>query len=257
MRTPEARTHVEAVDTLTEAGLPTPPKWTALRTRLEEPPPTGMLDAYRDAYLAGKADLPRLHALALAEVSASPVDQATVANVIEHAGLTELQRLYAEAHPANHTRLCDMFDASWQKFVAAANIVDPLTPAEHLVLATPETRQAWADAQQEQAQLDRLLGVIRQSAAIAGLYVTTELTVTLCIDTDGQHRRRVHDAFADEHRWNALRAAGIPVRALRDLTDAQPYTHPEPLREVWKQSPTDRRERVRVVVDPHDLEVSV
>lgn len=228
--------HVSAVLAATIPGVVAPPKdWIELRQRFTEF--TKMESAAADrlalAVLDGDDDeIFELRVSALAEAAGqhNPQAAAAVTNKVRGVVLERLNLLYSAEATDIYGKIADRFDATAQKFTAAAELVDPEVNADEVVAANTKVRNAWTEAPAIAAELDRLLPALLASARLCGMTGHEALlTLPLTISTDG-HRRTTWSAWDSKGdrcgRWSAIVAAGIEIRAARDPQAVREYRRP-------------------------------
>ena len=224
--------HVEAV---LATGVEPPPEWTELYQRLHDflSAPSSIPQRLTDAVITGTGDVAALCAMALAEATALPPAHAQVDNAVKSVVLQRLKDIYAPVALDNYRTVPTEFDSLATKFVAAANVIDPETPAEHLVHAPEKLRKAWSTAEQLGHQLSETMTALAAAAALNGIPCPRdEHLIALTVDANDLHRRRVWEAWSSTGgrcgRWAALIALGATIKA-HDLDNFEPYRQPQPM----------------------------
>ena len=257
--------HTTHVDTIRSAGATVPLEWDQIRARFEQ------LDTDTGSYLdrltaavinpgTGKQqpDLETLHALALAQSSASNSAIADVINSVRREVAPALVRAYRPVAMENYRLIAQQFDDLAGQFHAAAAVVDPETPPENLVTADEHQRLAWSQAQFLAAELDDAVTVLASGAVLAELNAhTTDDLLPLSVDTAGHHRRRVWEAWETAGtrtgRWGALTALGVTIRAVHPDRFAR-YRRPQPIEIRHVPAGNGMVNSYRPVeIDPEDL----
>jgi hypothetical protein len=253
--------HAGAVDTLAGYGIAPPPEWSALRARFSA---YGTIDKPMAARLAAailepksSADIAELRALALAEESATNLDEGAVTAAVRDAVHDLLLALYKPVALKNYKAVAAQFDDAAKAFVKAANVIDPEATSDAIVYRDDKTRQAWLAAAVAAKELDELVPVLAAAAELAGAPAGTSLRqsaadgLVLALTTHAGmlHRRRIWEAWAAVGtcgRWSALHRLGATIRAHRDPTSLTEYRAPRPYSVTWLNG-GERR-----VVDPED-----
>jgi hypothetical protein len=228
--------HTQLVTAVTNAGVPPPAEWTALRQRF---------DAYialqfplrqrlANALINGTDDdIAALKALAVAEQLAQAGSQAS--GDIEARVLHRLREIYAAVAADNYRAVAKQFDDAATRFADTAATVDVEADPASMIDKPDETRQAYLAAESFANQLTKLIPPL---AAAATLATGTDIhpadqpaVLALVADTSGHKRRDVWAAFDQQTgrcgRWGALQRAGVPIHAA-SLAGLQPYRRPLP-----------------------------
>lgn len=189
--------HLDAVHA---TGIDPPDDWSALAARHAAYLDIGtpIVQRLADAVVDGAdEDLAMLHALALSEIAATPMDHAAVDNIVRAAVLAKLREIYAPHAQENYDRVAAEFDAFAKKFTAAAGLVDPETDPAQMVNAGPKQRAAWTDAERYALMLTIAMARLKAAAALAGTRDAErgEVLIPLVADVSGCHRRRVWEAW--------------------------------------------------------------
>ncbi len=190
--------------------------------------------------------------------AAMPPQHAEVEHAVKRAVLAKLVDIYQPVALPNYQRLATEFDGIARAFAAAANTIDPETPADHLVHAQEKIRKAWSAAEQHAHQLTEMMTRLAAGANLCGVADTEkgETLIPLTLDTTGCHRRRTWEAWrvmsGRTGRWGAVLKLGAAIRAA-DLDGLEPYRLPKPM-EI-KQIPHGIGVR-QVSHDPEDAELA-
>ncbi|UOD81981.1 hypothetical protein [Paenarthrobacter ureafaciens] len=196
-----------------------------------------------------------LNALALAEL-ATPVGEATIRNDMAAAVYPELAAESAKVAAANYETLRARFNTTAEEFTTAYNAVNPETDPAQLIKADNKTRTAWATAGVIAMDLTAQMAPLAQAAELAGITVTGNDThLSLTVDAEGLHRRRVWEAWETTGRtnqWAAILDAGATIHAPA-LEDHKPYRRPAPIE--LRMVPANLGYR-QIEVDPEDEKYS-
>ncbi|MGC5245404.1 hypothetical protein ACPXB3_00490 [Gordonia sp. DT219] len=204
----------------------------------------------------GLDDLPKLRALALAGRGGAQ-ESAELRSDLEGPVFLALRDAYEPVADSNYRALASAFNGTATALTKAAKVVDPDTPAGEMVTATDKARKAWTDAALFAMQLDEQIPALATAAELAELSTLTEdRRLPLLCDPGSLHRRRVWEAWDHTEgragRWAALIRLGIPIRALDDLGEYEPYRRPAP---IEKRLVSVGRGMTREIeVDPEDAE---
>jgi len=209
--------------------------WTALRARIDNRADAEtMLQRYATALLTGEGDLTALRAGALAEITAGPVNTATVENSVLAIAGQKLVELFASSAAEVYSHCAARFDTAAQRFIKCANTVDVEQDPAELINGTSAERKAWADAGVEAHALETELETLTAAAALAlpDLGVErAEVIISLGVAVDKHRRRELWSAFEDRTqrcgRWSALHRAGFVVRAAK-LDEIAEFRRPMP-----------------------------
>lgn len=178
---------------------------------------------------ADENEILQLRALALIEVSASPVHHAELRKVLREHVDRVTDDLYAGVAEDNWKTIADQFDSAATALTKAHTIVPATTNPANLVTASPNVRKAWAEGQTQSSVLDGLVEPLLAAARLAGLDAAgTPWGIGATVRTDGLHRRRVWEAWESGNRWTALLDLGATIQA-PELYDLEPYREPAPI----------------------------
>ena len=255
--------HMADVETLAAHGVPAPAEWLGLRERfaayveLATPISDRLAAEILDPGGGDGGDVATLRALALAEQSATSVEDEAVNEIIRravHGRMVEIYRPHAERA---YRTIAKRFDSAAAAFVNAAKLVDVEADAATLVRAPQRDRDAWFAAPTLAGACDDWLAVLMAAGRLAGTPAAdddTEIEITLTVDAKWLHRRRVWEAWnatgRRAGRWSALHTLGAEIRAHGKPERLEPYRAPKPLEMRWTQGVHGGGEKL--IIDPED-----
>lgn len=227
---------------LTRAGFEPPAEHQALTERLAayKSLTTPVTDKLIEAIVSGTGDIESLRAAARAEHAESRLDDA-----VETAIANRLAEIVREGAQDAYKAVQRAFNDAADKFAKAVAVIDPETAAEDVIaLGDLKKQQAWRDAADLAAELDRLLLPLAAAATNAGAHHPAEndstgsrtphtyaMVIGLTVDSTGvDNIRDIWDPWFDAegraHTWGALLKAGARIRAV-DLADYAPARIPQ------------------------------
>ncbi|MEW1708004.1 hypothetical protein AB0230_12295 [Microbacterium sp. NPDC089190] len=246
-------TFARDLSTVLEHGGTIPPELTALQERGTKYTEYdhNFTGRYAEAVVnnAPEDEILNLRALALVEQTVTPVDQASVNQVMRAAVGRATDALYENVAEANWDTIAGQFNAAAEAFTKAHQTVAATTAPASLVTASDRIRKAWAEGQSQRAALDGLIGPLLAAARLAGTNATGKTwEIGATLDAGNLHRRRVWEAWDSENRWTALLDLNATIQA-PELDNLTPYREPAPME--------NRLERggigfVNVEYDPED-----
>jgi hypothetical protein len=252
--------HLADVEILAANGVPAPPEWVQLResfTRYTELANSAADKLAAEVIAPSGADVAELRALALAEESATSVDDAAVSDVVRARVHSAMVELYAPHADRAYRAVAASFDAAADKFTRAAKAVDVLADPATLVTGSSTAREAWFAAPVLAGELDDALVVLAAAGRLAGLPAADdeiEILIPLTVDNAGKlHRRRLWEGWAATGRcgrWSALHALGGTIRAASRPAKLTPLAPPRPLQMRWVQGTLGGGEKL--IIDPED-----
>lgn len=178
---------------------------------------------------AEEDEILKLRALALIEMSASPVHHAELRRVLRENvdGVTD--DLYATVAVDNWKTIAMSFNSAASALTKAHTVVSVSTNPANLVTASARVRKAWADGQTQATLLDGLVEPLLAAARLAGLDAAGKpWAIGATTHTDRVHRRRVWEAWDARNRWAALLDVGVRLQT-PELDDLTPYREPAPI----------------------------
>ncbi|HYB34400.1 MAG TPA: hypothetical protein VEF72_00395 [Mycobacterium sp.] len=257
--------HTRLVDEVASAGASPPGEWMKLRKRFRAFLDMGgrapMQHRLVDAVVTGSdADIVALRAAAHAE----QLEQPKVVAAVRDAILQRMQEVYRPVATEQYGKVVDVFDSAANKFTAAAQVINPETPAAEMVGASDELRRNWLDADILARQLTTLIGPLHAAARLTGTVPESAgrdgggkdaVLLPLVCDPGELHRRRVWEAWEAKGRcgrWSALVAHGVRLRGwpADQLEAFGPYRPAKPLEERYEPVALGISERH--LVDPED-----
>lgn len=231
--------YISNVETVQNAGGKVPAEYSGILERwklyqaLEKPNREKLIQGITDH--KSKADLGELRALAFAEMT-SPVDYASLRKEVEASLYLALQNAYQSVAEANYNKLAEAWTKKAAEFIRCATVIDPSTPAAHLMHADDETRTAWTQGQTLSLELTATMPPVIAAANLAGVQVLdgkrgAPATFGLFAKPTPKGRRNAWEAWNSENRWNELRKLGIKIECA-SVANHQPYREPLPLQWV-------------------------
>ncbi|SDQ49723.1 hypothetical protein [Leucobacter chromiiresistens] len=184
--------------------------------------------------------------LALAQTTASSVDEATVRNGLARALAPVLDAEIAKTAVKNYEKFRRQFNTAATAFTKAHDIIPATTDPGDLINASSEIRTAWAEGQSLAHNFDGLVPTLTAAATIAG--TQTSNPIGLILNTEGLHRRRVWEAWTGPNRWTALLQLGATIHAVA-LEEYEDYREPAPMQQRHIRGDVGWR---TVDVDPED-----
>jgi hypothetical protein len=206
----------------------------------------------------GTGDAGKVEAAMLAAQLAK-ADRSQIRGRIARGVLPALRAAYAGTSADNYAAIAKAFDEAAGRLATCASKVDAELDAGKVVALSDEQRTAWMDAGVIAKEVDRLLAVLLEAAALAGIPDTDSnlgTRIALATDPGSAHRRRVHESWASKGRcgrWPALLALGVKLRAAT-LEGFEPYADPAPItiRQVSVAMGAGVHGVRQVPVDPED-----
>lgn len=230
----DVQTIVDAGGTITEKFRQIADRWETFAARdysVTEDLHAAILDPQ-----ASPEKVAHLRILAEAASSVTPVAEATVRNNAAAEVVAALRVEYRSVAEANYQAVRTAFNDKADALVNALETIDAEASAEDIVKAPAKTRTAWSDGPALAVELDALVPVLHTAAVLAGKVEPTGhhdgCLIGLCVDTQGQHRRRVWEAWQTTQgragRWRALWKLGADIQAPA-LDAVENYREPAPM----------------------------
>lgn len=168
-------------------------------------------------------------------------DYAAVREAVARKVLPRLRTLVATHDgPENAATARDAFRQAAARFTAAAEIVDPRTPAADLIDGTARTRKAWTDGQTIAGELNAALYRLELAARVNGQHLDGPALVTDPDAVHGLDARALWEAWEAPDpvdRWAGLWALGLDLDA-PDWADTHATTR-RPLDPVTSWAPRE------------------
>lgn len=256
--------HIDAVNALAAHGIDAPAEWIELHGRFTrfaatEKPCAARLAA--EIVSPTGADIELLRAAALAEETATSVDEATVQGAVRSAVTAELVSLYAPLVGKAYKAVAEEFNSTAKRFTDVARVADPELPSDSIVRSDERTRNAWLSGAALAQELDRLTDVVARAAALIGATGVDDsynddrdlLLLPLVCDPGKLHRRRVWEAWIATGtcgRWAALARLGVKLRAHPHPERLERYRAPMPMEGRWVRGPQGQPQIQHI--DPED-----
>ena len=180
---------------------------------------------------------------------------------IAPAVLRALGAAYQPVGRSNYNAIARLFDEAAGRFTACAEKAPVAQGPESVVGVPSKVGQAWIEAADHAAELDRLLPLLSLSAEMTGAISDKggddarmdDWHLGLCCDPGTAHRRRLWEAWESRGRvgrWGALLALGCTIRAA-DLGTFAFYRRPKPMEtRTQRVGPGYRQYKV----DPEDAD---
>ncbi|MFD4443676.1 hypothetical protein ACFWPK_28275 [Nocardia sp. NPDC058519] len=225
--------YINNVETVEQAGGQVPANYRAILNRwreyqnIEKPNREALIQAIIDH--KSNADLGELKALALAEM-VGQVDESSLYQELQPPTFIALRNAYQAVAETNYTKLAKAWAEKATEFTNCADVIDPATPAAHLMHANDEIRSAWSRGQTLSVELTSMMAPVIAAAELAGVQIGMGLygapaTFALFAKPGPKGRRNAWDAWNSDNRWNELNKLGIKIEA-STLADHTPYRQP-------------------------------